>query len=133
MTNQSVQIHPSSVVEEGAKLGKNVKIGPFCVVGARVQLLDDVELISHVVILGNTEIGSKTVVHPFAAIGNMPQDLKYHGENSRLIVGKNNVIRENVTMNPGTEGGGMVTTIGDDCLFMAGAHVADNWRALCDR
>jgi len=124
MTTQSVLIHPSSVIEEGAKFGKNVKIGPFCVVGAGVQLLDDVELISHAVILGNTVIGSKTVVHPFASIGNMPQDLKYHGENSRLIVGKNNVIRENVTMNPGTEGGGMVTTIGDDCLFMAGAHVA---------
>ncbi len=124
MTDKSVQIHPSSVVEDGAKIGKNVKIGPFCVVGNHVQLLDNVELMSHAVVIGNTVIGAKTVVHPFASIGNAPQDQKYHGENSRLIIGENNTIREYVTMNPGTEGGGMVTKIGDDCLFMAGAHVA---------
>lgn len=128
MTVQSVQIHPSAIVEEGAVLGKGVKIGPFCVVGNRVKLKDDVELFSHVVISGDTTIGSQTVVHPFASLGNMPQDLKYHGENSRLIVGQNNVIREYVTMNPGTQGGGMETIIGNDCLFMAGAHVAHDCR-----
>jgi len=124
MTNNSVSIHPSAIIEDGAEIGENVKIGPFCVVGNNVKLQDNVELISHVVVLGNTDIGSNSVIHPFASIGNVPQDLKYHGENSRLIIGRNNVIRENVTMNPGTEGGGMVTKIGDDCLFMAGAHVA---------
>jgi len=113
MINNSVQIHRSAVIEGGAVIGKNVKIGPFCVIGKRVKIHDNVELISHAVILGNTEIGAKTVVHPFASIGNIPQDMKYQGENSSLIVGKNNVIRENVTINPGTEGGGMVTRIGD--------------------
>jgi len=124
MTDPSVEIHPSAVIDEGAELGKNVKIGPFCVVEKRVKLRDNVHLVGHAVIMGDTEIGANTVVHPFASVGNMPQDLKYNGENSRLIIGKNNVIRENVTMNPGTEGGGMVTRIGDDCLFMAGSHVA---------
>jgi len=124
MAKLSVEIHPNADIEEGAVLGKGVKIGPFCVVGEHVKLRDYVQLISHAVILGDTEIGAKTIIHPFASIGNMPQDLKYHGENSRLVVGKNNVIREYVTMNPGTEGGGMVTNVGDDCLFMAGSHVA---------
>lgn len=124
MTENPSKIHPSAIVEPGAKLGKNVNIGPFCIVGAEVVLGDDVELIANVVMLGDTDIGAKTIIHPFACIGNAPQDLKYHGENSRLRVGKNNIIREYVTMNPGTEGGGMVTNIGHDCLFMAGAHVA---------
>jgi len=124
MSEQSIHIHPSAVIEDGAEIGQDVKIGPFCVINKRVKLHDNVELKSHVVIMGDTEIGSHTIIHPFASIGNMPQDLKYHGEKSRLVIGENNVIRENVTMNPGTEGGGMVTNIGDNCLFMAGAHVA---------
>lgn len=124
MSSQAVDIHPSAIVDKDAVIGLNVKIGPYSTVGKHVILHDDVELVSHVVISGDTEIGAKTIVHPFASIGNIPQDLKYHGEDSRLIIGENNVIRESVTMNPGTEGGGLVTRIGDDCLFMVGAHVA---------
>ncbi len=117
-------IHPTAVVDDGAKIGDGVVIGPYCVVGPEVQLGDGVELRSHVVVDGRTEIGVNTKIFPFASIGLQPQDLKYHGEASRLEIGRNNIIREHVTMNPGTEGGGMLTKIGDDCLFMVGAHVA---------
>lgn len=120
----SATIHPSAVIEEGAVLGHNVRIGPFCVVGANVTLGNDVQLHSHVVVTGHTEIGEGTRVFPFASIGHAPQDLKYKGEVTRLVIGKHNIIREHVTMNPGTEGGGMLTRIGDHCLFMVGAHVA---------
>ena len=118
------QIHPSAIVEKGAHLGDGCKIGPFCVVGPNVVLGDRVELKSHVVVTGNTEIGDETVLFSFAVIGEIPQDLKFGGETTRLVIGKRNRIREHVTMNTGTEGGGGVTRIGDDCLFMAGAHVA---------
>ncbi len=118
------QIHPTAVVEPGAKIGKNVAIGPYCVVGADVVLADNVRLMSHVVLAGYTSIGDNTVIYPFASIGHPPQDLKYKGEKSRLIIGKNNTIREHVTMNPGTEGGGMETVVGDHCLFMTASHVA---------
>ncbi|MBP6818643.1 acyl-ACP--UDP-N-acetylglucosamine O-acyltransferase [Ferrovibrio sp. MS7] len=118
------QIHPSSVVEPGAKLGAGVKIGPFCTVGAQVELGDGVELISHVAVAGITTIDAGTRIFPFASIGHQPQDLKYHGEPSKLTIGKNNQIREGVTLNPGTEGGGMLTSVGDNCLLMAGVHVA---------
>lgn len=117
-------VHPSAVVSEGARFGKNVKVGPFCVIGPDVVLADGVELKSHVVIAGDTEIGAETIIYPFASIGEVPQDLKFKGEKTRLVIGARNRIRENVTMNPGTEGGGGITRIGDDCLFMAGAHVA---------
>ena len=117
-------IHSSAVVEAGAKLGENVHIGPFCMVGADVTLGDNVRLISHVSIAGNTIIGEGTVVYPFASLGHPPQDLKFKGEESRLVIGKHNTIREHVTMNPGTEGGGMLTQVGDNCLFMVGTHVA---------
>lgn len=117
-------IHPSAVVAEGARIGRDVRIGPFCVIGPDVLLHDGVELKSHVVIAGDTEIGEQTIIYPFASIGEVPQDLKFKGEKTRLLIGARNRIRENVTMNPGTEGGGGVTRIGDDCLFMAGAHVA---------
>lgn len=117
-------IHPTAIISEGAKIGKNVHIGAFSVVGSEVQLGDDVQLHSHVVVEGRTTIGSGTKIFPFASIGHNPQDLKFHGEKSRLEIGKNNTIREHVTMNPGTEGGGMLTKVGDNCLFMMSSHVA---------
>lgn len=120
----TVTIHPSAVVDPAAKLGEGVSIGPFCVVGPNVELGDGVRLISHVVVEGRTRIGAGTEIYPFASIGHRPQDLKFHGEPSELIIGARNQIREHVTMNPGTEGGGMVTTVGDDGLFMMGSHVA---------
>jgi len=117
-------IHNSSVIDKKAKIGKNVKIGPFCYVGPEVQILDDVELISNVHIEGNTKIGKKTKIFPFACIGTIPQDLKYKGESSILEIGENNTIREYVTINPGTKGGGGKTIIGDNCLLMISSHVA---------
>ena len=116
-------IHPSSVIEEGAKIGANVTIGPFCHVGANVVLGDGVELKSHVAISGNTSVGAATRIWPFASVGHQPQDLKYAGEESRLEIGARCMIRESVSLNPGTTGGGGVTKIGDDCLFMLGSHV----------
>ncbi len=118
------QIHPSAVIEPGATLGESVSVGPFCVIGENVVLGDRVEVKSHVVITGDTEIGADTVIFPFAVIGEIPQDLKFKGEHSRLLIGARNRIREHVTMNPGTAGGGGVTRIGDDGLFMAGSHIA---------
>ncbi|SNT72763.1 acyl-ACP--UDP-N-acetylglucosamine O-acyltransferase [Paracoccus seriniphilus] len=118
------EIHPSAVIAPGAELGAGVKIGPFCVVGPQVRLNDGAVLKSHVVVSGDTTIGAETEIFPFASIGEVPQDLKFRGEDVRLEIGARNRIREYVTMNPGTEGGGGVTVIGDDGLFMAGAHVA---------
>ncbi len=118
------QIHPSAVIEEGATLGQGVEIGPFCVVGADVVLGDRVQLKSHVVITGDTQIGEDTVVFSFAVIGEIPQDLKFKGEACQTVIGKRNRIREHVTVNAGTEGGGGITRIGDDGLFMAGCHIA---------
>ncbi len=120
----SSSIHPTAVIADGAKLGANVSVGPYCVVGAQVTLADNVTLKSHVVVEGITEIGEGTVIASFAAIGGPPQDKKYAGEATRLVIGKNNSIREYVTLNTGTVGGGGVTTIGDNNLFMACAHVA---------
>ncbi len=120
MTN----IHASAIISENAKIGKDVKIGAYCVVGDKVELGDGVELKSHVVIEGDTVIGSETVIYPFASIGHAPQDLKYDGEESKLIIGERNTIREHVTINPGTADDSMRTIIGDDCLFMMSSHVA---------
>ncbi len=120
----STNIHPTAIVEDGAELGTNVSIGPYCVVGPNVKLHDNVQLKAHVVMDGHTTVGENTVIYPFASIGLAPQDLKYKGEPSELIIGKNNVIREHATMNPGTEGGGMKTVVGDNGLFMVGIHVA---------
>jgi len=117
-------IHETAIVASGAKLGADVKIGPYCVVGENVVLGDRVELKSHVVVEGRTTVGEETVIFPFASIGHPPQDLKFKGEESELIIGKRNKIREHVTMNPGTADDSMKTIIGDDCLFMMGAHVA---------
>lgn len=117
-------IHPSAVVDPAARIAETAVIGPFCVVGPDVVLGEHVELISHVVVTGRTTVGSGTRIFPFASIGHQPQDLKYHGEPSTLEIGANNQIREYVTMQPGTEGGGMLTKVGNNCLFMASAHVA---------
>ncbi len=117
-------IHPSAIIEDGVEIGTDVKIGPFCHVGTGVKLADGVELKSHVVMAGDTLIGEKTVIYPFAAIGLAPQDKKYSNEPSKLIIGSNNVIREYVTIHPGTDGGGLVTTVGSNCLFMIGVHIA---------
>ena len=120
MTN----IHPSAIVGSGAEIAEDVTVGPFCQVGANVRLEQGVSLVSHAVVVGLTTVGANTKIYPFASIGHPPQDMKYRGEASRLEIGCNNIIREHVTMNPGTEGGGMVTRIGNNCLFMVGAHVA---------
>lgn len=117
-------VHPTAIIAEGATLGHGVKVGPYSMVGPRVTLGDGVELVSHAVVEGNTTIGDGTRIFPFASVGHQPQDLKFHGEDSRLEIGQNCTIRESVTINPGTEGGGMLTRIGDNCLIMANAHVA---------
>ena len=116
-------VHPSAIVDSRAELGSNVKIGPFCIVGSRVRLGNNVELKSHVVIDGITEIGNNTIVYPFASLGQVPQVLKYAGEESRVIIGNNNLMREYVTIQAGTKDGGMTTSIGNNCLLMVGAHI----------
>jgi UDP-N-acetylglucosamine acyltransferase len=117
-------IHPTAVIADGATIGNNISIGPYCVVGSQVTLGDNVILKSHVVIDGKTSIGSHTEIYPFASIGLAPQDRKFGNEPSELIIGSHNIIREYTTMNPGTQGGGMVTRVGDHCLFMVSTHVA---------
>ncbi|ODT69832.1 MAG: acyl-[acyl-carrier-protein]--UDP-N-acetylglucosamine O-acyltransferase [Pelagibacterium sp. SCN 63-23] len=117
-------VHPTAIVAKGAQLGAGVRIGPYSIVGENVVLGDNVELVSHAIVEGNTNIGAGTRIFPFASVGHVPQDLKYHGENSRLEIGENCTIRESVTINPGTEGGGMLTKIGNNCLIMANGHVA---------
>lgn len=119
-----MSIHPSAVIEDGAVIGQGCQIGPFCHIGPNVVLHDNVTLKSHVVVTGHTTIGADTVVFPFASLGEIPQDLKFNGEETRLVIGQRNRIREHVTMNTGTQGGGGLTKIGDDGLFMAGCHVA---------
>lgn len=116
-------IHPTAIVEDGAKLGSDVKIGPYCVVGPEVVLGDDCELVSHVVVAGTTAIGARTKIFPFASIGHQPQDLKFRGERSTLAIGSDCLIREGVTINPGTEGGGNETVIGNHCAFLANSHI----------
>ncbi|WP_425100676.1 acyl-ACP--UDP-N-acetylglucosamine O-acyltransferase [Tropicibacter sp. S64] len=117
-------VHPSAIVEEGAVLGGGSYIGPFCHIGPEVVIGQNVTLKSHVVVTGQTEIGDETTVFSFSVLGEIPQDLKFKGEKTKLVIGKRNRIREHVTMNTGTEGGGGVTRVGDDGLFMAGCHVA---------
>ena len=122
------RVHPTAIVESGARLAPNVTIGPYCLVGPDVEIETGVELVAHVVVGGRTKIGAGSKIYPFASIGLPPQDLKYKGEPSRLVIGKNVIVREHVTMNPGTSGGGMETRVGDHCLFMVGAHVAHDCR-----
>ena len=120
----SQNIHSNAVIEQGATLGDNVTVGAFCCVGANVVLGDNVTLKSHVAIEGPTTIGDGTVIYPFASLGHAPQDLKFSGEKTTLTIGKNNTIREHVTINPGTGDGGAETIIGDNCLFMVASHIA---------
>jgi len=119
-----VVIHASAIVEPGATIGAGVSIGPFCHVGAGVVLEDGVTLISHVSLAGTTIVGARTKIYPFASIGHPPQDLKYRGEPVRLIIGPDCLIREGVTMNPGTAGGGSETIVGARGVFLANSHVA---------
>lgn len=119
-----MEIHNSAIVDKKAKIHKGCKIGPYCVIGPHVELMPNVKLHSHVCIEGYTTIGENTEIFPFAALGFRPQDLKYDNESSRITIGKNNVIREYVTIHPGTKDGGMVTKIGDGCLLMINVHIA---------
>lgn len=122
------RIHPSAVVDPAATLGADVTVGPFCLIGPEVTLADGVNVKSHAVVTGWTDIGAETVIFPHATVGEVPQDLKYRGERTRLIVGARCRIREGATLNTGTEGGGGLTQIGDDCLLMTGAHIGHDAR-----
>ena len=117
-------IHKTAIVNSKAKIASSANIGPYCVIGANVEIGENVTIHSHVSVSGNTKIGNDNKIYPFASIGNDPQDLKYDGEETKLIIGDNNKIREYVTINPGTEGGGGLTKIGNNCLFMISSHVA---------
>lgn len=121
-------IHPSAIISDGAKIGDDVEIGPYCLIGSRVRLGNGARLLAHVVVSGDTKIADGARIFPFASIGSPPQDIKYRGETSQLRIGRNVQIREHVTINPGTAGGGLLTRIGDDCLLMVGAHVAHDCR-----
>lgn len=116
-------VHPSALVEAGASIGPGCVVGPFCVIGPEVTLAARVTVKSHAVVTGWTEVGEDCVIFPFATVGEVPQDLKFKGERTRLIIGARTRIREGATLNTGTEGGGGVTRVGDDCLIMTGAHV----------
>ncbi|MEE8562636.1 MAG: acyl-ACP--UDP-N-acetylglucosamine O-acyltransferase [Alphaproteobacteria bacterium] len=118
------EIHPTAIIDPAAEVGEGVSIGPYCCVGPHVRLGASVKLQSHVVVHGRTEIGANSEVYPFAVIGARPQDLKYKGEPSQVVIGQRTVIREHVTIHPGTAGGGLMTRVGSDCLIMVGAHVA---------
>ena len=117
-------IHNTCIINKNAKISKSAKIGSYSIIGENVEIGDNVEIHSHVNITGNTTIGSNTKIFPFSSIGTEPQDLKYKGEKNSLIIGENNIIREYVTINPGTEKGGGITKIGNNCLFMISSHVA---------
>ncbi len=116
-------IHPTAAIDDGAEIGPDCHIGPYAVIGNEVVLKRGVTIKSHAVVTGWTEIGEETVIWPFATVGEVPQDLKYKGERTRLVVGARCRIREGATLNTGTEGGGGLTQVGDDCLIMTGAHV----------
>ena len=115
-------IHETATIDPKAKISSNVQIGPYCVVGPNVEIDEETEIQSHVNITGNTKIGKNNKIYPFASIGNDPQDLKFQGEETKLEIGNNNKIREYVTINPGTKGGGGLTKVGNNCLFMVSAQ-----------
>ncbi len=117
-------IDKTSIIDKNAKISKNVKIGPYTIIGPDVEISENVEIHSHVNITGNTKIGEGTKIFPFASIGTAPQDLKFKGEKTNLIIGKKNIIREYVTINPGTDSGGGLTIVGDNCLLMICSHIA---------
>ena len=122
--NNNNQIHRTAIIENGAVIGKDVKIGPFCVIGKNVVIGDGCELVSNVVIDGHTTIGKNNKIFPFAVIGQEPQDLKYEGEKSKIVIGDNNKIREHCTIHLGTKGDHMLTKIGNNNLFMVNTHIA---------
>ena len=117
-------IHQTALIDPKAKIHSSVKVGPYSVIGAKVEIDENTEVQSHVSIVGNTKIGKNNKIYPFASIGNDPQDLKFQGEETKLEIGNNNKIREYVTINPGTSGGGGITKVGNNCLFMVSAHIA---------
>ncbi len=124
----TARVHPSAVIEAGAVIGAGASVGAFSLIGPEVTLAAGVDVRSHVVVTGWTQVGEGTVIFPFASIGEVPQDLKFSGERTRLVIGARNRIREHVTMNTGTRQGGGETRVGDDGLFMAGCHVAHDCR-----
>ena len=117
-------IHKTAIIDSNAKINYNVRIGAYCVIGPNVEIGENSIIESHVNISGNTKIGNGNKIYPFAAIGNDPQDLKFDNEENKLVIGDNNKIREYVTIHPGTHGGGGLTKIGNNCLFMISSHVA---------
>ncbi len=117
-------IHKTAIIDSEAKIAENVKIGPYTVIGPNVEIGQGTVIQSHVNITGQTKIGKNNIIYPFASIGNDPQDLKFQGEETRLEIGDNNKIREYVTINPGTKGGGGLTKVNNNCLFMVSAHIA---------
>ena len=117
-------IHQTAIIDPKAKISANVNIGPYSIIGPNVEIGEDTDINSHVSIAGYTKIGKKNKIYPFASIGNNPQDLKYNGEKSYLEIGDSNTIREYVSINPGTDSGGGLTKIGNNCLFMVSSHVA---------
>jgi UDP-N-acetylglucosamine acyltransferase len=123
MSGETV-IHPTAIVEPGAKLGAGVRIGPFCQISAEVELGEGSQLISHAVVAGRTRIGARAKIFPFASVGHPPQDLKYAGEPTVLVIGSDCTIREGVTLNPGTAHGTAQTLVGDRCVFLANSHIA---------
>lgn len=122
------EIHPTAIIEPGAKLGVGVRVGPYCCIGGEVSLGEGCELKSHVVVAGTTTIGPRAQIFPFSSLGHQPQDLKYKGEPCTLTIGADCIIREGVTMNPGTAGGGSETIVGDRCAFLANSHVGHDCR-----
>lgn len=121
--DMSAKIHPTAIVEHGAELAGDVEIGPYCTIGPKVRLAEGVRLVSHVSITGNTSVGARTVISPFAALGHPPQDLKYKGEDTRLVVGADSIIRENACIHVGTVTGRSETVVGSSCFLMNGAHI----------
>ena len=117
-------IHSTTIIDPKAKIAPNVSIGAYSIIGPNVEINENTKIDSHVSILGNTKIGKNNKFYPFCSIGNDPQDLKYNGEQTKLEIGNNNKIREYTTINPGTKGGGGLTKIGNNCLFMVSSHVA---------
>ena len=117
-------IHPTAIISDGAEIHESVEIGPLCVIGSNVRIGEGTKLVSHVSVQGHTTIGANNTIHPFAVLGGTPQDLKYEGEDSKLVIGDNNVIREGATLNIGTNAGNGETRVGDHCLLMAYSHVA---------
>ena len=118
------KIHPTAIVSSKAKLGNNVNIGPYCIINENVEIGDNCRFIANVYVDGQTKIKKNCIFYPFSSIGTNPQDLKFKGEKSKLIIGNNNTFREYVTINTGTIGGGLVTSVGDNCLFMISSHIA---------